>query len=297
MQTIFKDTTTLADGGLNFLLSSPFEIDAYNDIVGDPDHPEYGWDLSVHVKNPACFYGHDTSIPPIARWKNVGVRDRALRGTLVFPPRGVSRFADEISDLTTAGIVRGCSVGFRPTKSKPLASGGTHWLRQTLVEVSLCGIPALPSALLDAKQLGISSETIQRVFKNMNNPPSVGERIRKARANVRKARAMLGKMTDPISRATLMKAIAILEDMDREQTARYSGVQHAASSAEQKRQQEAAAKAAAVRTVDAMMKNYKPSEEAIASRYAVPKSPHPSIKPVLTFGGREIYRRKNRFGW
>jgi DNA-binding transcriptional regulator YhcF (GntR family) len=217
-KTIYKATTSLADGGLNFLLSSPFQEDTYGDIVGDETAPDYGWDLTVHRANPVCFYGHDTSTPPIARWENVGVRDQALRGTLIFAPRGVSRFADEISDLTSAGIVRGCSVGFRPTKSKPRANGATHWLRQTLLEASLVGVPALPSALLEAKGMGISQETIQRVFKDIK-PLSIGERIRRARAAVRKAQSILSKTTDERSRQVLMRAIAVLEQEDHERMA------------------------------------------------------------------------------
>lgn len=226
LNTIYKEATSIADfkagtsldGKFNFLLSSPFEEDAYLDLVGDPDDPNYGWDLSVFRKNPAAFYGHDTAKPPIARWENVAVKNGALRGTLVFPEKGLSPFADEIRALCEAGIVRGVSVGFRPTKSKPRANGGTHWLRMTLMEASVCGIPAHPSALMEARQLGISEETIQKVFKMTTpkvKPESVGERIRRARRVVAKARRILEKTSNPKSRAALLRTIAILEHEDR----------------------------------------------------------------------------------
>ncbi len=48
------------------------------------------------------------------------------------------------------------------------------------------------------------------------NPPSVGERIRRARRAVAKAKALLAKTTNAKSRLVLMRAIAILEKEDRE---------------------------------------------------------------------------------
>jgi hypothetical protein len=300
LTTIYKDTSSLADGALNYLLSSPNELDSYGDRVGDPDDPQLGWNLTVHKANPVCFFAHNTSVPPIARWENVGVRDGALRGVLKFVPRGVSRFADEISALTSAGFIRGVSVGFKPTRSKPLASGGVHYLRQTLIEASLCGVPALPSALLQAKDLGISQSTIEKVFKVSKNPPlTVGERIRAARVAVKRARALLGKTTNPKSRAVLMRAIAIIEQQDIEQTAHYTGVPAAtSSSAGQPQQREAALKEQGKLAVDRMMAGYVPSDDQIRSQYAVPTSSYPgAYKPPLFTGGKPIYRKKNQFGW
>ena len=58
-----------------------------------------------------------------------------MRGLLQFPPRGTSDRIDELHALVDAGILRGVSVGFRPTVAKPIKDGGTHFLRQTLVEL------------------------------------------------------------------------------------------------------------------------------------------------------------------
>jgi hypothetical protein len=80
----------------------------------------------------------------------------------------------------------------------------TPYTRQTLVEVSLCAVPANPSALLQAKAMGVSTETIKKIFRQQNKNASLAERIEDARASIkysqqqkdaimRKARAKLGK--------------------------------------------------------------------------------------------------------
>lgn len=224
MKTITKDAaltgTALGSGRFKFLLSSPFETDAYGDVVGDENEPEYGWDLSVFRKNPVTFWAHNSSEPPIAKWENVGVRDGALRGTLIFPEKGIYPFADQIHALCDAGLIKGCSVGFKPVKSTPRADGGWHYQKMVLMEVSLCGIPAHPSALMEAKQLGIPEDVIYKVFKmdtNKKKPVElVGARIRRARRVVAKAKRMLANSTNPATRATLLRTIAILSAEDDE---------------------------------------------------------------------------------
>ncbi|UGA46133.1 hypothetical protein HU230_0008890 [Bradyrhizobium quebecense] len=223
---------TLSGDDLDFLLSSPWDEDSYGDIVGDPDDPEYGWHLESFRTNPAALFAHNNNMPPIGTWRNVSVRNRALRGTLVFAPRGASKFADEISDLTKAGIIKGVSVGFIPKQSRPRVNGrGTHYLEQVLKEASLCGIPALPSALVQAKQMGISTETIKKVFRPM--PESVGERIRRARRTVAKAKLLLAKTTSDRSRQSLIRAIEIIEAEGREAMAASCRLPHSSQSATQ----------------------------------------------------------------
>jgi hypothetical protein len=52
-----------------------------------------------------------------------------------------------------------------PPRASPRGNGGVHYLRQTLVEASLVAVPANPSALLCAKALGVSKQTIAMIFK------------------------------------------------------------------------------------------------------------------------------------
>jgi HK97 family phage prohead protease len=271
-----------------YRLCSP-RIDGYDDIV-EPG----GLDRTDFRNNPICLVGHAHDFIG-GRWLNDRIEsDGCLYADLQLAPP-VSPRIRELHALVENNILNACSIGFAPVEARPRAGstkGGQHYTKGILREASLVAVGANPDAIRIAKSLGVSESTIQKVL--VMKPLSVGERVRQARASVRKARAMLGKTTNPVSRATLMKAIAILEDMDREQTARYSGVQHTASSAEQKRQQEAAAKAAAVRAVDEMMKSYVPSADFVRSQFATPPAPayEPDYKPSLTIHGQPIYRKK-----
>jgi HK97 family phage prohead protease len=116
-----------------------------------------GWDIADFKKNPIALWSH-SSRDPIGTWTNVVVKDRALRGTLHLAPPGSTKLVDELRALLAANVVKGISVGFRPVESKPLGNSGTHYLKQKLVEASLCAVPANPAALLTAKALGISKD-------------------------------------------------------------------------------------------------------------------------------------------
>ena len=163
VKTVHKTNEVEFDAGLNCVLSDLSE-DHYGDIVGDGAHPTLGWDTKDFLKNPIALWSHD-SRAPIGTWKNVRVENGALLGRLHMAPKGSSPRIDELSALLAAGILRGISVGFKPTESKPRDNGGRHYLRQTLVEASLVSVPANPAALLCAKALGVSKKTIAMVFK------------------------------------------------------------------------------------------------------------------------------------
>lgn len=111
------------------------------DRMGDVIHQD-GWELSAFLQNPQMFYGHNTSSFPVGNWANVHYQD----GRLAMSPV----FADEIPAHTDAQIVKGLwdrgflrtvSVGFVPLESKP-REGGTEYVKQELLEVSIVPIPA-----------------------------------------------------------------------------------------------------------------------------------------------------------
>jgi HK97 family phage prohead protease len=226
----YKTKTSGFDAGLNCVLSDLSE-DAYGDVVGDPAHPMLGWDLTDFLRNPIALWSHD-SRAPIGIWKGVVVKDGALRGRLHLAPLGSTKLVDELRALLDAGVIKGISVGFRPVKSEPRANGGgMHYLRQVLCEASLCSVPANPSALLTAKALGVSEQTIAMVFKQTD-----GQRIREARRAVRKAKLKPSAADRRLAHALEVraKAMAKITEIDAK-IAR----EHAASPAGQKRQQEA----------------------------------------------------------
>jgi HK97 family phage prohead protease len=150
--------------GLEFILS-----DETPDRMGDVISAN-GWDITSFRRNPIALWNHSAN-HPIGRWSDVRVDGGALRGRLELAPKGVSARIDEIRALIDAGILQAVSVGFRPLESKLLNEkdpwGGSHFLRQELIETSLVSVPANPNALAVAKALNISSETQELVFRQV----------------------------------------------------------------------------------------------------------------------------------
>ena len=153
--------------GLECILS-----DATRDRYGDIIIPE-GWDLANFSKNPIALFAHQSSFP-IGKWKDLQIKDGALRGTLVMAPEGTSPRIDELRKLIKVGILKAVSVGFHPIESEPLfESGGTKYIKQELVETSVVSVPANPNALAIAKGLGISNATQRMVFKQHTQPVAI----------------------------------------------------------------------------------------------------------------------------
>jgi HK97 family phage prohead protease len=213
---IHKESISGFDQGLGCVLSD-LSVDAYGDVVGDPKDPNLGWDTKDFMRNPIALWSH-SSRDPIGVWRDVHVKDRALRGQLHLAPPGSTKLVDELRALLAANVVKGISVGFVPVEYGPRSNGGTHYLKQKLVEASLVSVPANPSALLTAKALGISKETIQKIFKSTETP-STAQRIRDYRRSIRKLKDRIAVATDPKSRATWMRALKHLEQAEREMSA------------------------------------------------------------------------------
>jgi HK97 family phage prohead protease len=138
---IRKTHTSSADDGDEFIFSDA-TVDRYGDSI-DPN----GWDIRNFLRNPIALFGHQGGFP-IGTWKNVQVKDGALRGRLVMAAKGTSARIDELRALRDAGILKAVSVGFSPIESEPLMqTGGTKYVRSELVEVSLVSVPANPNAM------------------------------------------------------------------------------------------------------------------------------------------------------
>jgi hypothetical protein len=64
-------------------------------------------------------------------------------------------WADRVKNAWDQGVVRGTSIGFRPTKMEPNAQGGVDHLAWELLELSVCPIPANPEAVRTLKAMGL----------------------------------------------------------------------------------------------------------------------------------------------
>ena len=111
-----------------------------------------GCNLTDYKRNPVVLWQHDPDHP-------IGRADATINGTRIealiqFAPAGASRKADEACALMKAGIVNTLSVGFEPTETEPIRGGGYKIIKWTLLEISVCSIPANPEAVVTQKFYG-----------------------------------------------------------------------------------------------------------------------------------------------
>ena len=145
------------------------------DRMGDTINPE-GWFLTNFRKNPVMLWGHDSSIPAVARAERVWVEDKKLMVNGVFAP---TPFAQELRMLVENGFLSTVSVGFLPLKLNEKGNieiegkmysrmtedeikksvydneYGMKFDKQELLEVSWVNVPALPQALVSARKEGL----------------------------------------------------------------------------------------------------------------------------------------------
>jgi HK97 family phage prohead protease len=124
-----------------------------------------GWDIADFQANPVALWAHDSSAPPIGGARNVGVEDNRLLGDIEFAPPETYAFADTIYRLVLGKFLRAVSVGFMPTRynfveNDPERGFGIDFLEQSLLEISVCPVPANPNALQEARRKGIDTRPL-----------------------------------------------------------------------------------------------------------------------------------------
>jgi flagellar biosynthesis GTPase FlhF len=195
MVTLVKKTTiTAVDADL---VISDMTPDHYGDIVGSEKNSDGGWLLTNYRSNPIATFNHNRDFV-VGKIEGVCWKNGALHGRLKLAPQGTSERIDEIRKLIKVGVIKGVSAEFKPLESTPLKSGGTHFLRQELIAVSICSIPANPNALLQAKALGVRTATIREIMKEQTKNLTLAERIAEARATVQAERAEVQRRAEAI---------------------------------------------------------------------------------------------------
>jgi phage head maturation protease len=143
--------------GYGFVMSSAAP-DRARDIV------QQDWALEEFQRNPVALWAHRYDEPAVGVWRDVAVRDGALRGTL--EPRPVESYPMSVTVAAQlrAGTLRTVSVGFRPgammwrgspdLKGSELYDerGGMVYMAPVLMECSLTPMPMNPDALADAQR-------------------------------------------------------------------------------------------------------------------------------------------------
>lgn len=121
-------------------------VDSYGDVV-----TAKGWLLQRFRKNGPMLWAHNHYNAPIGR---LAVQTKEGEGLWV--TRGLlqdSAYTNSLGIVESflAGNVKGMSVGFRPKEYEPIDKDkpwqGLRFLKQELLEVSLCGVPANPETL------------------------------------------------------------------------------------------------------------------------------------------------------
>jgi HK97 family phage prohead protease len=167
---------------LRFVLS-----DGSIDRVGDTIAVG-GWQLGSYKRNPVVLFAHDSLNPPIGRMTNVHSDGARLVGDVEFAAPEVYEFADTVFRMTKEGFINAGSVGFLPIEWKyaDRRGGGIDFLKQELLEFSVCPVGANANALVEgrAKSLGISRQHLAQLADAIS--------IRQAHAQLDVATARFG---------------------------------------------------------------------------------------------------------
>jgi HK97 family phage prohead protease len=122
-----------------------------------------GWDLKAYKSNPVVLWGHQSYMPPIGKSVEVGLDGAALKAVVEFVPRDMPVIGEEaemVWRMCDMGFLSACSVGFRPLDyktAKDRMDDDDWWpaldfLKQELMEWSICTIPANPEATIDDEE-------------------------------------------------------------------------------------------------------------------------------------------------
>jgi HK97 family phage prohead protease len=136
--------------------------------VGRDNHVIKGgaWDTANFSRNPVFLWAHDQSSPPIGKVVDIGEVGGKLRGTVEYADANLSPFADSIFRMAKEGYLNATSVAWVPRefsytqdRSRP---GGIDFSKVELLEVSQVPVPALPTALVTARSIGIDTAPFAR---------------------------------------------------------------------------------------------------------------------------------------
>ncbi len=166
------------------------------DRMGDRINPS-GWYLANFKKNPVMLWAHDNYQPPVARAEKVWIEDEKLMIDGIWAP---TPFAQELRVLEESGFLNTVSVGFMPlvfdekgaieiegknyrhADTKEIKSiyesDGLVFEKQELLETSWVCVPALPSALVEARKnnLELVAKSLEMAIKEKDNLDYVFEK-------------------------------------------------------------------------------------------------------------------------
>lgn len=151
-----------------FVLSSE-TVDRYGDIVRQD-----GIEIDDFLRNPVALAYHNHRAP-IGWWKDVAMikgRPKRTEGVLELHAAGTTDAVDEIERLLAASAIKACSIGFMPMEAEWILdengrnTWGLDFTASSLLEASICSIPANPDALGKAAggDMRLAAELFERVL-------------------------------------------------------------------------------------------------------------------------------------
>jgi len=122
------------------------------------------WAIENFLRNPVFLWAHESGAPPIGRVVNLRSENGILRGDVEYADREIYPFADTVYRLVKGGFVNATSTSWIPldwtisrNKSRP---GGVDFTKVELLEISQVPVPALPTALVEARRQGIDTKPV-----------------------------------------------------------------------------------------------------------------------------------------
>lgn len=118
------------------------------------------WVLAPFMLNPVFLWAHSHDDLPIGRVVDIETIGQILKGNVEYAEHP---FAEAVYRMVTGGFINATSVGFIPLKWKYPAEKtrfGVDFTSVELLEISQVPVPALPTALVDARSAGIDTRPI-----------------------------------------------------------------------------------------------------------------------------------------
>jgi HK97 family phage prohead protease len=166
-----------------FVMSAETE-DRYRDIV-----VQSGIDTTHFEKNPVALFGHRSWDMPIGTWSDlrmVKASPRRTEGKLTFTAEGTDDMADRTARNVKAGVLKACSIGFRPRMVEKILDPEGNWTygykfaESELFECSVVSIPAVREALIkgagNLKEI-IEPEVIEEFLEHLKANPAIAKMI------------------------------------------------------------------------------------------------------------------------
>jgi HK97 family phage prohead protease len=220
--TVFKASGTVVDkaakevGGLTlgpnqigFILSN-----ANKDREGDSIAVQ-GWQLAEYNTNPVVLWAHDHAGLPVGKAIKTFIdQDGQLKALDEFVARDVYAFAATVYSMIQLGFLNACSVGFQP-QEWDMGDGGVDFKVQSLLEHSVCPVPAHPQALVIARAKGIDVAPLKDWAEKTLDLFVKGRKLSTLEVGLRKQVETLRAQSDPTGRkifSGLCEVALALED-------------------------------------------------------------------------------------